>query len=476
MMDLMRWILAVVLVAGCSHDSTKGTDGGGGGGDGGSGEACAAVTACTDGDRCCPSGCDTDSDNDCVAMTAPLPDRLVVASITTPAGVIPGVSNWRIWGTASLRVGPVYTVPLADCSTLVGYTTGTVAAPTARVAVLDATDQLVTTHDLGAFTLRGLAAEPDGHFAALLWEQKADPATNQLHVRRYTAGFEQDYSTALANAQVAPDDFNIGESRLEYGDGRYGAYFHVHGVDPNYFAYGHEGDELFWIDAATGAPTLGWEWGCSHSMSELLRYSPAANTTLPVCVTDCYPGTSGDFATNSIGGIYLDHDARKVLDVDAGCNGSVAGELGGLAPGPAGWKLVFNAHQNPATTGTGSYSASTMNQDIGFTSIASDQTPAAVVWLTTTPDDEANASIARWQPAGDDTEQYVVGWSSGTTYQLARVSATGDLLEGPTPITAASWGERDDPFRAQCNGDIVWAWFESPGATTLNVARLRSGN
>ncbi len=405
--------------------------------------------------------------------SAPLPDRLVVSTITAPAGVIPGVSNWRIWGSSSLRVGPVYTVPLPDCGTLVGYTTGTAANPRARVARLNPMDELVTTYDLGAFTLRGLAAEPDGHWAALLWDQS--PTPKSLHVTRFSATGTAGWTTSLDRALAAPTDFGIGESRLEYGAGKYGAYFHVHGISG--FANGHEGDALHWLDAATGASTLGWDWGCSHSMSELLRYSPAANATLPVCVTDCYPGTSGsDFATTSIGGIYLNHDDVKVRDVDAGCNGRVAGELGGLAAGEAGWKLVFNTHQNAATLGQSSYSTATMNQDIGFVSIANNKSAGAIVWLTTTPGNEANASIARWKPDGDTTEQYVVGWSAGTTYQLARVSAAGAFVEGPTPITTAKWVERDDPFREHGNGDIVWAWFDAAGSTTLKFARLRSGS
>ncbi len=434
--------------------------------------ACAStpITACANDDGCCAMGCDSNSDNDCVPATAPLPDRLVVSSITAPAGVIPGVSNWRIWGTGNLRVGPVFTVPFADCGTLVGYTTGTTAAPTARVARINAMDQLVTTYDLGAFTLRGLAAEPDGHFAALLWDQATNPKS--LKVTRFASNGTPGWSTPLDYALAAPTDFGIGESRLEYGNGKYGAYFHVHGISG--FANGHEGDGLFWLDATSGARTTGWEWGCSHSMSNLLRTS--GTTTLPVCVTDCYPGTSGsNFATDAIGGIYLNHDDNKVRDVDGGCNGSVAGELGSLAPASAGWKLVFNTHQNAATMGQSSYSPSTMNQDIGFVSIAANKTPGAVVWLTTTAGNEANASIARWKPDGDTAEQYVVGWSAGTTYSLARVSATGTFLEGPTTITGAKWGERDDPFRDHLNGDIVWAWFDSAGSTTLELARLRSG-
>jgi hypothetical protein len=405
---------------------------------------------------------------DAPPVGTPLIDRIVVTDVATPDGVMAGDSNWRIWGTASLRVSPVFTVPNADCGTLVGYTT---TGPNARVARLDASDQLITTYDLGPYELRGLAAEPSGHFAALLWDTVPDPAS--LHVQRFGPAGAPDWSASLDNALAMPTDFNIGESRLEYGDGRYGAYFHVHGISG--FAEDHEGDAMHWVDAASGAHTVGWDWGCSHSMSEMLRFDPQRNEFLSACVTDCFPGTSGDFATSSIGGIYLDR-SRKVIDVDAGCNGDVAGELGGLAPAGPGWKLVFNAHQNPATGGQGSYNPSTMNQDIGFASIAGNGNPGGVVWLTTTPGNEANSSIARWQPSGDPAEQYVVGWSRGAMYQLARITPDGAFLEGPIDVaTVVQWGERDDPFRDHRNGDVQWAWFDAPGATSFHLARIRAG-
>ena len=408
-----------------------------------------------------------DADGDGPPPETPLTDRLVVATVTAPAGVMAGDSNWRIWGRASLRVAPVFTVPVADCGTLVGYTTGG-ATPTARVARLDANDQLVTTYDLGAFELRGLAGEPDGHFGALLWDATANPPV--LYVKRYDKTGAPGFSTSLADALAAPTDFGIGESRLEFGGGKYGAYFHVHGISD--FANGHEGDALHWVDAASGAKTTGWPWGCSHSMSELLRYNGTG--FLSACVTDCYPGTSGtNFATESIGGIYLDK-AKKVADVDGACNGSVAGELGGLTPASTGWRLVFNTHQAPATKGQSSYSSSTMNQDIGFAVISSNGATSSIVWLTTTPGNEANASIARWQPFGDDTEQFVVGWSAGNAYKLARVAPNGDVLAAPIDIVA-KWGERDDPFRVHQNGDVVWSWFDAAGATSFKFARLKSG-
>jgi hypothetical protein len=446
-------LLLIMAVACGGGGGTNDGDGGGGDDDG-----------TTDGD----GGPDVDGP----PPAATLPERLTVSTIATPAGVMAGDSNWRIWGTSSLRVAPVFTIPYADCGTLVGYTTGT-SAPTARVARLNAQDGLVTTYDLGAFELRGLAAEPDGHWGALLWDATPNPPV--LHVRRYDASGAQLSSTALTDTLAAPTDFGIGESRLEYGDGKYGAYFHVHGISG--FANGHEGDQLQWVTTA-GAKTTGWQWGCSHSMSELLRFEPTSRRFLSACVTDCFPGTSGDFAANSIGGVYLDH-ARKVMDVDGACNGSVAGELGSAAVAPTGWKLVWNTHQAPATPGQSSYNTQTMNQDIGFATIATDLTPGSVVWLTATAGvNEQNSSIARWQPMGDDAEQYVVGWNErgGSVYKIGIVSPTGAFLASPVDIGAtAKWGERDDPFRVHTNSDIVWSWFDAAGATSFKFARIRSG-
>jgi hypothetical protein len=257
---------------------------------------------------------------------------------------------------------------------------------------LDASDSLVATFDVGTgYECRGLAAEPTGHFAVLLWDK-----TDRIYVQRFDAAGTPTWGgmTELTNGDNKPDDFKIGESRMEYGDGKYGAYYHVHSDS------GHEGDTLKYVDAASGAESTDWSWGCSHSMSELLRHHPS-DGFLSSCVTDCFPGTNGDFSTNSIGGIYLDHNTTKVLDVDAGCNGDVAGELGSAAVAPSGWKMVFNAHQQPAGKGQGSYESGDKNQDIGFSSIASNLGAGSVVWLTNTPSiDEADSSIAYFPAMG----------------------------------------------------------------------------
>jgi hypothetical protein len=396
--------------------------------------------------------------------TGPLLERLFVTDVTVPQGVQAGVSNWRIWGTGSLHVAPMFTVPLANCETLVGYTS---EGGTAHAVHLDASDALIGVMDLGsAVELRGLAAESDGHFGALIW----DPAGQDIYVRRFDLAGMELWSTQLVNADNHPTDFGIGDSRLEWGGGSYGAYYHVHSDS------GHEGDTLKWA-TNDGVESTAWGWGCSHSMSNLLRWNDALATFMPACVTDCYPGTDGDFATQSIGGIYINHSASKVIDVDAGCNGSVAGELGGAAVGPAGWKIAFNAHQAPATLGQSSYDPGSMNQDIGFASIGGDFASSAVVWLTDSTDlNEDDSAIERWSPGDDDAEQYVVGWHAAGTWHLARVDPAGAFLEGPVDITSvARWGRRDDPFRVHRDADIVWSWFDDPGSTTLHVARLDAG-
>lgn len=406
--------------------------------------------------------------------SAPLPstlrERIKKTTVTVSAGVKAGVQNWRIWGRGNLRVAPVFTVPLPSCETLVCYTSGNASSPTAHVVRLNADDTLAAelVSEPGV-ECRGLAAGEGGQFAALLWDDDQD----DIAVHRYDASGTALGATPLVNNDNDPTDFGIGESRLEYGDGRYGAYYHVHSNS------GHEGDTLKWVDAQTGAEDTEWGWGCSHSMSNLLRYNPALSEFIPACVTDCYPGTkNSDFATSSIGGIYLNHDDEKVMDVAAGCNGDVAGELGGAAPSPNGWKLVFNAHQAPTTLGQNSYDEGSMNQDIGFSSISGTYTASSVVWLTNTNDiDEADASIAPYQPPGAG-EQYLVGWTEndGDAYKLTLIDGSGAFVESVIDVTAdVQWGRRDDPFRQAADGDVIWAWFDSAGSTTLNIARVESG-
>jgi hypothetical protein len=407
-------------------------------------------------------------------LPSTLGGRVKKTTVTVSAGVKDGVQNWSVWRRRDLVVAPVFTAPLANCQTLVCYTSGTASAPTAHVVRLNADDTLgeEVVSEAG-FECRGLAAGDGGTFAMLLWndEGNAEPPNDTIAVRRYDAAGMAVGTTPLVNDDNHPTDFGIGESRLEFGQGRYGAYYHVHSLS------GHEGDTLKWVDAASGAETTGWDWGCSHSMSNLLRYNAGANGFMNACVTDCYPGTEGSsFATTSIGGIYVNR-REKIMDVAAGCNGSVAGELGSAALSPTGFKIVFNAHQAPTVLGQNSYTDA-MNQDIGFVSISGTESAGDVVWLTTTPDiEESDSSIALYQPTGA-AEQYLVGWveGNGTAYKLAVVDAAGAFVEAPIDVSATvHWGRRDDPFRRHFDGDVVWAWFDDSGSTALNVGRVDSG-
>ncbi|HEY3497433.1 MAG TPA: hypothetical protein VGK73_22205 [Polyangiaceae bacterium] len=443
----------------------------GGSGGGASGSAGAAATAGTGGTSGAGAGAGGSAGGGGLPPT--LGPRITTTAVSVSGGVKEGVRNWSIWGQRDLVIAPVFTAPLADCTTLVCYTSGDEDAPTAHVVRLSAQDQLdqelVTEPGVEC---RGLAAGEDGAFAALLWndEDNADPPVDTIAVHRYGADGSPVGRTELVNDDNHPTDFGLGESRLEYGDGRYGAYYHVHSLS------GHEGDTLKWVDAASGAETTEWDWGCSHSMSNTLTYNASLGDFVSACVTDCYPGTDGDFETASIGGVYLDN-RRKVTDVAAGCNGDVAGELGSAAASPDGWKLVFNAHQAPTELGQDSYDESSMNQDIAFASVNGDRMPGSVVFLTSTASvNEMDSSIALYMP--EATEQYLVGWAEGEgdAYKLAVVDAAGAILEAPLDVTAtARWGRRDDPFRKHHDGDVVWAWFDEPGSTTLNFTRVDAG-
>jgi hypothetical protein len=409
-----------------------------------------------------------------IAPGTDLLGRIRVSDVTVPAGVMEGDDNWRIWGSTSLGVAPIYVSALPGCETLVCFTTDAGGTPNARVAHLDANDALISAFDLGTgLECRGIAAGPTGEFAALLW----DDAGDRIYVRGFDLSGAAGIDTELTNDDNKPDDFGIGESRFDFGNGQYGAYYHVHSDS------GHEGDTLKWVDAVSGTESTEWPWGCSHSMSNALRWHPSLQDFVSACVTDCYPGTGdGDFEVVSLGGIYLDGGETKIMDVDAGCNGSVAGELGTLTPSADGFKTVFNAHQAATSLGQQSYDPEVMNQDIGFSSISGALSAGSVVWLTSTSDiNEADSSIVAFVPSGEPAESYLVGWSepgdSATTYKLGRVDAAGAFIEGPIDATAsAQWGRRDDPFRAHANGDAIWAWFDAPGSTTLHVARVQSGN
>ena len=145
-----------------------------------------------------------------------------------------------------LRVAPVYTAPLANCGTLVCYTTGTASAPNARVVRLDAADRLAA-RSISAPASNAAASPPSPTATSRRCSGTARPtrSTSALRHRRRAGLVDR----ARPTRDNHPTDFGIGESRLEFGGGKYGAYYHVHSDS------GHEGDTLKFADAASGTQT-----------------------------------------------------------------------------------------------------------------------------------------------------------------------------------------------------------------------------
>ena len=322
-----------------------------------------------------------------------------------------------------LRVAPVYTAPLANCGTLVCYTQRHREPRPTRASFASTRPIGWRARSTSAPGSNAAASPPSPTATSRRCCGTARPI--EIWVRRFDAAGVMGWSTELTNSDNHPTDFGIGESRLEFGGGKYGAYYHVHSDS------GHEGDTLKFTDAASGAQTTTWSWGCSHSMSDLLTYHPTSNAFLPSCVTDCYPGTSGgNFATDSIGGVYTEN-RNRVMDVAAGCNGSVAGELGGAAVAPSGWKLVCNAHQGAVTMGQSSYSTSTMNQDIAFAEHRHQQDPVGRRRLA---DDHRRRQRGRLRDRAlaarrrrHRAVRRRLAASRRAVYKLARVGATGNV-------------------------------------------------
>lgn len=415
---------------------------------------------------------------------------LRVYNVTLPTTLKPGNSNWRVWGPRMLTTR-LFNVPLASGNLLVGWTdasgNGHVSHLTRNGTAGYALARDVT---IAGRQLRGLAAADDTSFAVLGWVQAGTRGdASKMYVQKWTAAEGTDaapsrvWETELVAGTNYPSDFGIGDSRMNYGAGEYRAYYHVHSQS------GHEGDAYFRVDAASGAATAVWTWGCSHSMSNLLSHHPVLNATVSLCVTDCYPGTKGgNFATDSIGGLYT--DGRSLLQVmNAGCNGAVAGEIGMIAPvHNDSWAVIFNSHQRRSQTGQRTYSTKTHNQDVAVAFIDSARTLAGPVkWLTHTRADEADPGLARYGAFcsratcgafGQRDHVLLAGWKRGSDRFLAFLRSSGDVGAGPFNVTrlaldgvdtAVSWGARDDTWRTLGDGSVAWLDAPNDSGDVLRV-------
>lgn len=349
-------------------------------------------------------------------------------------------SSWCTWGGCSISPR-LYHEPLADGRTLVGWSD---ANGNGHVNVVSA-GAIQRTFDFPGASVRGLVAHSDASFAVLLW--RPGSSTMQLSRRSQTG---REVWTTNINSEIALFDAWLGGSRLAFGQGEYVAYFTVKGVEGAWPA-GHYGDQLTHVDENGHVQSEGWDWGCSHSMAQLVGYHPGLDAFMAVCSSDCYPGK----------GIFIDHRGHQVYESDGNCGGLVSAQLGQIAPGEGVWKLVFNALSVNGYVGHGVALAT-----------VDESNQSQVTWLTSTDGEYERDPVIARLGADLQSNQYLVGWKTidDDVYWLAVVDGNGDFLDGPEEVSSAeiSWGNRDDSFRTRADGRVSWVQGDA-GSTALHL-------
>ncbi|MFO7681696.1 MAG: hypothetical protein R6X34_16760 [Chloroflexota bacterium] len=373
-----------------------------------------------------------------VVKSLSLTGQMSSVTLQLPTPLAGTAGSWCTWSGCAL--GPrLYLAPLADDSTLIGWTdqqgTGHVTRHTNG-----ATEDWLFPNQ----AIRGLTAHADGGFAVLLW----DTAAETIRLSRRQANGSQIWTTNL-NSDIARAEFWLGDGRLEYGNGLYAAYFTVKGVSGGFT--GHYGDQLTYVSDSGVVQTGGWNWGCSHSMAQLVTYHPQLDQFAAVCSSDCFPDKS----------IHWVNASHQIYQADGNCGGLVSAQLGQMAVGNDSWKLVFNAQEQPCCTGKG----------IALATLTADQ-QSSYTWLTNSNGQtERDPAIARLGASVTD-ERYLVGWltTQDNSYWLGVIDETGNFIIGPDNMTAAgvSWGNRDESFRTRVDGRVSWV----QGAANSSQIRL----
>jgi hypothetical protein len=350
-------------------------------------------------------------------------------------------SSFCVWNWCSISPR-LYHEPLTDGRTLVGWTD---SGGDGHVSVVGSAG-IEQTFDFAARSLRGLVAHGDGSFAVLLY----DAGSRVIWLSKRQANGAAIWTTNL-NSTIAAPDFWLGGSRLAYGDGLYAAYFTVQGTSGGFT--GHYGDQLTYVNDSGVVQSTGWDWGCSHSMAQLVNYHAALDAFIPVCSSDCYASK----------GILIE-DHYVAYPCDGNCAGFVSAQLGQMAHGDEVWLLVFSALNRPCCTGKG-IGLATIDGSFGST----------FTWLTDTDGTyERDPVIAR---LGTDAsaDRFLVGWTTTNNgvYWMAVIDGAGDFIVEPEEVTSAgiAWGNRDDSFRTRPDGTVSWVQGD-PGSTTLHLFRF----
>lgn len=380
------------------------------------------------------------------ASTVPLSLKNLVtqATIPLPQPLAGMQSSWCTWEWCSISPR-LYHAPLNDGRTWVGWTDN---SGNGHVSLIGTSATLEQTYDFAARSLRGLVAHEDGTFAILLWEASA----KIMWLAKYTLTGSEVWRT---NIDGALSSFNpgIGDSRLTYGNGLYAAYFAVHG-DSGWPA-GHEGDQLTYVNSAGIIQSGGWEWGCSHSMAELISYHPTLTKFAPICASDCY-------AQKGI----LSNDNQVVYSGDGNCGGLTAAQLGQVALSSDTWKLVFNGLNRPGYVGQG-IGLATLNGSF----------QSSYLWLTNTDGQyERDPALARLG-VSLASNRYLVGWTTtnDAAYWLGVIDDAGSFIAGPEEVSSVgvSWGNRDDSFHTRADGRVSWIQG-APNSASLHYFQFDS--
>lgn len=361
---------------------------------------------------------------------------ITVTDITLPASLEGTAGSWCTWGGCS--IGPrLYHSPLPNGNTLIGWTD---QQGNGHVSLVNGNS--VTHWNYGGTAVRGLVAHADDSFAVTLWSS----STETIYLSRRTSTNGEVWTTNM-NSAIGEADFWLGDGRLDYGDGRYAAYFTVQGI-PGQWAAGHHGDQLTYVGDNGDLQSGGWDWGCSHSMAQLVSYHPTLNEFAAVCSSDCFPDKS----------IHWVNAGHQIYQGDGNCGGLVSTQLGQMALNEVAWKLVFNAQDQPCCEGNG----------IALATLDSSQ-QSSYVWLTDTNGIyERDPVIAR---IGADlgNGRYLVGWMmlNDNSYWLGVINDSGQFLFGPENVTAVGirWGNRDDSFRTRPDGTVSWVQADPNSAT-----------
>ncbi|MCP4424023.1 MAG: hypothetical protein GY803_06000 [Chloroflexi bacterium] len=347
--------------------------------------------------------------------------------------------NWCTWGYCTLSPR-LYHEPLNDGRTLVGWTD---ASGDGHISVIGNGGNLEQTYDFPSLSVRGLTAHTDGTFAILLWDANA----KIMWLSKWEPNGSEIWAANI-DGDLTSFNSGIGDSRLAYGNNLYAAYFAVHG-DTGWPA-GHEGDQLIYVNDAGVIQSGGWDWGCSHSMSELINYHPTLDEFIPVCSSDCYASK----------GILL-NDSQVVYPSDGNCGGLTSAQLGQITFDDTSWKLVFNALNRPGYVGKG----------IGLATIDG-SFQSSYVWLTNTNGDYERDPVMARLGSSLQTDRYVIGWTTTNdgVYWLGVIDGNGDFIMGPEELSSAgiAWGNRDDSFRTRTDGTVSWVQGD-PASATLHL-------